>query len=168
MTDALTTRPLGAAGLLLMAAAISIAWGFEIIGGLIPCALCLEQRVPYYAAIPTALVALVLFGRWRLAARFLFAVAAVLMVLGAGLGVYHAGAEWAFWAGPNTCGVVDAEVRDAASLLSALEETRLVTCTQDTGRVLGLSFAGWNVVAAGSAAVLLAGAALRPAQASGR
>ena len=33
------------------------ALGFEHIGGYQPCALCLQERVPYYAGLPLALVA---------------------------------------------------------------------------------------------------------------
>ena len=37
-------------GLLLVGglAAIATAWGFQLIGGYVPCKLCLEQRIPYY------------------------------------------------------------------------------------------------------------------------
>jgi disulfide bond formation protein DsbB len=37
--------------------------GFEHIGGYIPCALCLTQRIPYYVAAPLMLVA-PLFSRF--------------------------------------------------------------------------------------------------------
>ncbi len=151
----LSLRPVATVALLVMIAAIGTAWGFQLIGGVMPCALCLEQRVPYYAAIPLTLVALALAPRAPLLARLLLLVAAAGMAYGAGLGVYHAGAEWAFWPGPNTCGNTGADVRDASSLLQTLETTHLVTCTQDTGHFLGLSFAGWNVVAASLSALLL-------------
>lgn len=159
----LSLRSVAAAALLLMVLAIGTAWGFQLIGGVMPCPLCLEQRVPYYVAIPLALLALFIATRSPAAARVLLVLAAAVMVYGAGLGVYHAGAEWAFWPGPNTCGGDTGDtVRDAASLLDALETTKLITCTQDTGRVLGLSFAGWNVVAASAAALLLLFSASRP------
>ena len=34
------------------------AWGFQLIGGYVPCALCLEQRVPYYVGLPLVLASL--------------------------------------------------------------------------------------------------------------
>ena len=158
----LSLRPVAAVALLVMIAAIVTVWGFQLIGGVMPCALCLEQRVPYYAAIPVALVAILIAPRVPPVARVLLLLAAAGMAYGAGLGVYHAGAEWAFWPGPNTCGNTGAETVDASSLLAQLETTKLITCTQDTGQFLGLSFAGWNVVAAGSAALLLLFSATRP------
>ena len=35
------------------------AWAFQIVGGYVPCALCLQERWPYYIGLPVALVALV-------------------------------------------------------------------------------------------------------------
>ncbi|MEM9221450.1 MAG: disulfide bond formation protein B [Pseudomonadota bacterium] len=152
----------GLAALAVMLVAIGAAWGFQLIGGIMPCPLCLEQRIAYYIAIPVAIAALLLARRARLVARLLLLGAAAVMAWTAGLGIYHAGAEWAFWPGPNTCGGAGEEVLDASNLLAAIEESRLVSCTQDTGRVLGLSFAGWNVVAASASAAVLLISALRP------
>ncbi|MEM6761882.1 MAG: disulfide bond formation protein B [Pseudomonadota bacterium] len=158
----LPMRAVATTGLLIMVVAISGAWAFQIIGGVMPCPLCLEQRVPYYIAIPVAALALLMAKHLGLLSRLLLLGAGAAMVWGAGLGIYHAGAEWAFWDGPNTCGGTAPDVTDASNLLAVLEETTLVSCTQDTGRFLGLSFAGWNVVAALSAAALLIVGAFRP------
>ena len=65
-----------------MIAAIGLAWSFEVFGGYAPCPLCLEQRVPYYVAIPVTLAAL-------LTARLGAAVPArVLALVGAGAMVW--------------------------------------------------------------------------------
>lgn len=153
--------PLAVAGLGIMLAAITGAWSFELIGGYVPCALCLEQRVPYYVAIPLALSGAAGASRAPLPGRALLMAAAACMVWGAGLGVYHAGAEWGFWAGPTTCGATGT-VRDAGGLLAQLETETFVSCNLASARLLGLSFAGWNVVAAGTAAALLFAATLLP------
>ncbi|WMS42914.1 disulfide bond formation protein B [Acuticoccus sp. MNP-M23] len=152
-------RPFALSSLLVMLAAIGTAWGFQLIGGYVPCALCLEQRLGYYAAIPLAIIGFLIYPRMPALARIAFAVAAAAMVWSAGLGVYHAGAEWGFWPGPADCGGGE-QVRDASNLLAAIEGTRLVSCTEAAGRFLGISFAGWNAVAAGMAALLLLRAAL--------
>jgi disulfide bond formation protein DsbB len=161
---ALALRPVALLGTLVMLGAIGGAWAFELIGGYIPCALCLEQRVPYYVALPLAILALVVAGRAALFARLLLVGAAIAMLWSAGLGVYHAGAEWGYWPGPEAC-AGGIEVRDASVLLDQLRATRPPSCTEAAARFLGLSFAGWNVLAAGLAAVLLlAAAAARPAR----
>lgn len=155
-------------------AAILAAWGFQLIGGYVPCKLCLEQRIPYYVGLPLAVVALVLMlarpthatGR-KVVALLLLAVAAV-FAYGAGLGVYQAGAEWGFWAGPNDCGGGTAAPDSAANMLNALRSTRVVSCTEASWRMFGLSFAGWNAVASAGVALLalFAAAALRRERAS--
>lgn len=163
MTTALAFRPLALLGTLLMSAAILGAWGFELFGGFEPCPLCLEQRVPYYVGVPLAFAALgAAFADAATPARLLALTAAATMVWAAGLGVYHAGVEWGFFEGPASCAGGGGAVTDASSLLATLEETRFVSCTEAAGRFLGLSFAGWNVVAAAGAAILLIAAAARP------
>ncbi|PVB61188.1 disulfide bond formation protein B [Labrenzia sp. 011] len=155
MTDERMARYL--TGLLLIGglAAIATAWGFQLLGGYVPCKLCLEQRIPYYVGLPAAALALVLMlrGRDGLALLLLLAVAAV-FAYGAGLGIYQAGAEWQFWAGPSDCGGGSAAPASAANMLQALQTTRVVSCTEASWRMLGLSFAGWNAVASGGLAVL--------------
>jgi disulfide bond formation protein DsbB len=165
MTASIAFRPLAALAGLLMFTAIGLAWAFEIVGGFAPCPLCLEQRVPYYIAIPLALAALgAAFAGASVPARLLALVAAGVMVWGAGLGVYHAGVEWGFWEGPASCaaGGGSGLVTDASSLLATLGQTEFISCSEAAGRFLGLSFAGWNVLAAAGAAILLLGAAASP------
>lgn len=141
----------GAAALLIAIATIVVAHGFELVGGYRPCPLCLMQRWAYYAAIPVLFLALVLTtaGQRRLAALAFVAVA--LAFLGnAGLGIYHAGVEWAFWPGPDTCaGAPQSLASGPGALLSSLETANVVRCDRAPWQFLGLSFAGWNVVLSG-------------------
>ena len=126
---------------------IAVAWGFEIFGGYKPCPLCLQQRWAYYAAIPALFASLILIasGQRRIAGVALLLVS--LAFLGnAALGVYHAGAEWKFWPGPDTCGGTGAITTQAGGLLKQLENARVIRCDEAPWRMFGLSFAGWNVV----------------------
>jgi disulfide bond formation protein DsbB len=145
----------------LMAATVGIALGFQHIGGYIPCKLCLEQRTPYYAAAPLMLAGFVF---WALSApayltRACFALGAVLMAYGMFLGVFHAGVEWAFWAGPADCSVTVAAPTDT-NILSAIDSIKPPSCTEAALRIFGLSFAGWNVIASLVLAYLAGRAAL--------
>ncbi|WP_374630323.1 disulfide bond formation protein B [Pannonibacter indicus] len=147
-----------AANLLLLlggTASIAAAWGFQLIGGYLPCKLCLEQRVPYYVGLPLGVLALLalLTRRTGIATVLLLLVAAV-FAYGAGLGAYQAGAEWGFWMGPSDCGGGGATPKSAANMLQALQNTRVVSCTEASWRMFGLSFAGWNMVASAAVAVL--------------
>ena len=131
-------------------ATIAAAWGFELIGGYVPCALCLEQRIPYYVGVPVALAALVaaLTGAPGWLTRLLLVATAVVFAYGAYLGIYHAGAEWGFWPGPADCAAGAAPpTTSAADLLSQIQGMRIVSCTEASWRFpagWGLSFAGWN------------------------
>lgn len=162
-----TGRPqLLGAGLLAiaMAAVVGAALGFEHIGGYIPCALCLEQRTPYYLGVPLMIAAAVSAALKGPAAltRGLLAVGGLLMVYGAGLGVYHAGVEWHFWEGPTSCATAAQGVTtNAGDLLADINAKKPPSCDAAALRVLGLSFAGWNVIAS----VVLAAAAFRVSRA---
>ena len=65
----------------------------------------------------------------------------------AGLGVYHAGVEWKFWEGPSACAGTQQITTNAGNMLEALKQTNVVRCDEAAWRFLGLSFAGWNVLA---------------------
>lgn len=142
-----------------MAATVGTALGFQYIGGYIPCALCYMEREPYYYSIPVAIVAAIAaflkMPAWIVKA--LLAIVLIAMLIGAGLGTYHAGAEWGFWPGPSTCSTpVNAVTTNAGNLLNDLNSVHGPSCTEAALRVLGLSFAGWNVIAS----LILAGFAL--------
>jgi disulfide bond formation protein DsbB len=139
---------LGAITMLGAAGVVGTALGFEYIGGIDPCPLCLQQRWAYYAAIPTAFLALVLLAadQRRVASLILFAISLAFLA-NAGLGAYHAGAEWKFWPGPSTCeGGAKPLTATAGGLLKNLEGIRITRCDEAAWRFAGLSFAGWNVI----------------------
>jgi disulfide bond formation protein DsbB len=151
------------ASLGVLIAAIGIALAFQHLGGYIPCALCLEQRTPYYAAMPALAAGLLLNAKAsppRLI-RGAFAIAAIIMAYGMALGVFHAGFEWGLWPGPQDCAIVSGgEAVSAGDLLGAIDSVKPPSCDQAALRVLGLSFAGWNAIAAAIAATLAGVAAV--------
>lgn len=140
----------GAFALFLAAGAILAALILERFGYL-PCPLCLQQRWAYYAGIPALFVALVLVGAdLKKVAAFVFFAVALAFLANAGLGVYHAGIEWKFWPGPDTCAAGTLQPLSPAApqggILKQLETTRVIRCDEAPLKVLGLSLAGWNVV----------------------
>ena len=141
-----------------MAATIGSALWFQHVGGYVPCKLCLQQREAYYLGLPFALFAVpaILARMPECVARGCLAIAGLCLLSTALLGVYHAGAEWAWWPGPEDCGAATAAPTDAGGLLQSLATTRPPSCTDAPWRFGGLSFAGWNAVLA----LALAGLAL--------
>src|ERR1700723_2609860 len=75
------------------AATILGAWYFQYVLKLLPCPLCLEERLPYHIVIPLSLLlaiaAIVRAPRALIIVGFLAIVAA--MLCSAALGAYHAG-----------------------------------------------------------------------------
>ncbi|MBO6919366.1 MAG: disulfide bond formation protein B [Rhizobiaceae bacterium] len=137
-------------GAILMALVVGSALAFEHIGGFIPCALCLEQRMPYYVGIPLMLMAgfTAIFVKPAIFTRGLILIAGLLMVYGVYLGSFHSGVEWGWWPGPESCTTVaDGLSMDASNLLGDLNAKRPPSCDEAAGQFLGLSFAGWNVIA---------------------
>jgi disulfide bond formation protein DsbB len=154
VTAALTVAIVGAATI---AGAYVFQYGF----GLAPCPLCLEQRIPYYVAIPLA--ALIAFAAARGLPRRVTAVALVVLALvlltNTGLGIYHAGVEWHWWAGPQDCSGAGFAGGSAGNLLQQMRTTSVVRCDEAAWRFLGLSLAGYNVlITLALAAVALWGA----------
>ena len=164
-----SARPMLWPSLLVTAGMIVVilsALGFEHIGHYVPCALCLLQRWPYYVAIPLGLLAALssMLKAPPALTRTLLLLVGVSMLIGGGMGVYHAGAEWKFWEGPSTCATsVDAIARNADDLLADLNTQHGPSCTDASLRVLGLSFAGWNVIASAVLAAIAIAGAMRKA-----
>lgn len=143
------------------------AWFFEIVLRLEPCPLCLDQRIPYYIAVPLGFAVGLLARAPSRAplARIGLAILGVVMLVGAGYGVYHSGVEWGFWEGPTACA---AGAPGAASdILSSLKSAnRVVPCNEAAWRFLGLSLAGYNALIAGALAALAFYVALRAPRSS--
>lgn len=138
---------LGALALLTATGTIIAALAFEHIGGYVPCPLCLQQRWAYYAALPALFAALVAVsnGQKRLAG-IIFGLVALAFLANVGLAVYQAGAEWKFWAGPQSCAGSQSLATGTGALLQQLEQTTVIRCDEASWRFAGLSFAGWNAV----------------------
>jgi disulfide bond formation protein DsbB len=135
---------IAAVGAVTILGALILQYGF----GLQPCPLCLEQRYAYYFAIPLALMVLV--GDHVGASRKVLFAALVAIALGmlwnAGLGVYHSGIEWKWWAGPQECTGTLGDLGSAGGLLNKLESFNVVRCDDAAWRFLGLSLAGYNAL----------------------
>lgn len=163
----LLTRPrlitlIGVASLALIAG----AWFFELVIHLRPCKLCLEQRVPHYAAIGLALAGLVLARSPRLQWFVLLGLAG-LMAWSTGLGVYHAGVEWGWFIGPNDCGAAGPAAAGLQDFMKQLQTTRIVACTEAAWRFLGLSLAGWNALVSAGLFLLAAYGLVRTPRTAG-
>jgi disulfide bond formation protein DsbB len=152
--------PFGIALVILAVVVSSLVGAFLFeVAGYAPCELCLKERIPYYAAVPVAGLA-VLFAARGLKAflRAAFVALALIFAASAIFGAYHTGIEWGFWPGPAECtGPLD-RARSTADFLRQLQSVKVARCDAPTVRILGLSLAGWNaLISAGLAAIAVAG-----------
>ncbi|HEY3695771.1 disulfide bond formation protein B [Phenylobacterium sp.] len=145
------------------AAMLAIAHGFQTFGGYAPCTLCLRQREVYWLAAAVAAASMVVVRlsggwRWRTPSGWLLA---LVFLAGAGVAVYHAGAEWKFWPGPTACSSAGGPV-SAADLKALMVGARIhgPACDQAPWVFAGLSMAGWNAVISLGLAALSVAAAL--------
>jgi disulfide bond formation protein DsbB len=161
-----TQRRAGMAALVLAVLAIGGAWYSQLVWGLAPCELCLLQRWPYYVGVPLAAVTVVIAfsgpGRGRNVVAALLGVLALVFLISAGLGVYHAGVEWGFWPGPSACNGQYVAPASTDDFLKSLEAGQSVRCDEAAIRILGLSLAGWNALVS-LAIALIAGAGAKAA-----
>jgi disulfide bond formation protein DsbB len=134
--------------LAIAAGTIAGAWYFQLVLGLQPCPLCLEQRYAYYLAIPLA--ALTAYAAGQNAPRWLLIGGLVILALAAlgnaVLAGYHAGVEWKFWPGPSDCTGPVGNLGSAGSLLDRLDKVKVVMCDEVQWSFFGLSLAGYNVL----------------------
>jgi disulfide bond formation protein DsbB len=146
---------IGAVVFAIAAATILTAHIFERFGGFAPCPLCLQERYAYYFAVPVSVI--VFFAARAEAmgvARILLLLIALGFLINAGVGIYHSGIEWKWWAGPVTCSGGTALDWGKGGLAAELEHAQLVRCDEAGWRFLWLSFAGWNAVVSGLLALI--------------
>lgn len=149
-----TTILLAAAG---SAALLLAAWGFQYLGGLAPCAMCIWQRWPHVAAALIGPVAAFTAG------PLLPMLGAASAATSGGIGVYHTGVERGWWQGPTTCSSGPIDGLSSEELMNQILTAPLVQCDQVAWEMLGLSMASWNaVVSFAFAALWLFAARQRP------
>jgi disulfide bond formation protein DsbB len=141
------------AALLLVAVSGSLllgAVGFQYLGGLAPCEMCMWQRWAHLAVLGIAGLAL-LTGN-----RALGLIAVFAMLVSAGLGLFHAGVEQDWWEGVTACTAPVAPGMSTEAMLDSLMNAPLVRCDEIPWSLLGLSMAGWNAVISTGAALCAA------------
>jgi disulfide bond formation protein DsbB len=152
--------PLALALAILAIAVSSIAGAFVFEAlGYAPCELCVKERLPYYAAIPVAGIAVSAAARnSKTFLRAAFLILALIFAASGIFGAYHAGIEWGFWPGPKECSGALDRARTNEEFLAQLQNLKLMRCDAPALRILSLSLAGWNAaISAGLTALAILG-----------
>jgi len=116
-------------------------YGFD----LWPCLLCHWQRPPYFVAGVLGLLALMpaVDGSSR---QKVVMLCAMLFAINVGIAVYHVGVEELWWKGPAEC-VGPMNTISMNDLLAAVNQPGRTGCEEAAFRFLGISMAGYNVIA---------------------
>jgi disulfide bond formation protein DsbB len=137
-----------ALALLIPAALLAGAWGFQLIGHLYPCEMCHWQRWPHYAALPIALLAFVP----GMPQRPLVALAAIAIAISGAIGVAHAGVEYHWWQGFTPC---TSTFSSGGDTLTAIMNAPVVRCDAPQWTFAGISLAGFNAIVSLSGALVI-------------
>jgi disulfide bond formation protein DsbB len=153
-------QPLVALVLFGAIAPLAIALASQYLGGLQPCQLCIWQRWPYVAAILLALLAFALPGRLRVYGA---ALAAVAVLVSAGIAAFHVGVEQHWWPGLASCtGNLDTG-KSIADLEKQLMATPVIPCDRPAWTLFGISMAGYNFIYATALGIFVLMSAWRQA-----
>lgn len=116
------------------------ALGFQYLGDLAPCKMCIWQRWPHlFATIAMVIYFVKPHPLWiGLGAIFAAATGAI--------GVYHTGVERGWWEGPTSCTGNGLSGASGAELLSTENVALPVMCDQVAWEFLNLSMASWNAL----------------------
>ncbi len=129
------------------AAMLGFAYYTQYVEGLMPCILCLYQRPPHFAAAGLGFLAFLSVGGPKALPRLFLGLAALALLTGAGVALFHAGVELKFWKGLAECGGTIAPLPgDVGVLLQGMNATKIVACDSPSWIFLGLSMAAWNAV----------------------
>ncbi|MEO1041511.1 MAG: disulfide bond formation protein B [Pseudomonadota bacterium] len=143
-------RPLQTIGVCVAGSLLLLAGAhlFERVGGLPPCALCLDQREAHWAAAAAGGLTLVLaqLGTGQRTLASALGALTLLYLFSTGLAGYHAGVEWGFWPGPATCSAAGGQgLASSTDLLASLSAPAdSPSCSDAAWRMAGVSMAGYN------------------------
>ncbi len=113
--------------------------------GLLPCVLCIYQRVPYAVIIGLALLGFA-FARTSRCVGPLVLLSMLAFLTDAGIAFFHVGVEQGWWHGTEACGGSDVVASSIEELRRQIMEAPAVRCDEPAFVFLGLSMAAWNML----------------------
>jgi len=145
MTNLAKARALA---LLTPLALLAGAYGFQYIGGLVPCELCWWQRYAHAAALGLAITSLTMGQRawvW---------LSGVALACAAAIGGFHAGVEYGWWKGFTEC-TTTVKFGAGTDALSAIMAAPVIRCDVVQWKLLGISMAGYDFLVSGAVALAI-------------
>lgn len=125
-----------------LAAAYTAEYGF----GLLPCILCLYQRIPFAIGIILGLGVLLVSKAKKFGLSVvLLGLSGVTFLANSALAFYHSGVERKWWLGFEGCGAPDISGLSPEEIMEALSKIPAVRCDEIPWEMFGLSMANYNV-----------------------
>ena len=125
-----------------LAAAYTAEYGF----GLLPCILCLYQRIPFALGIVLGLLVIASAKAKKAGLTIgLLILSGFNFLINSALAFYHSGVERLWWKGFEGCSAPDLEGLSPAEMIEALQNTPAVRCDEIPWEMFGLSMANYNV-----------------------
>src|SRR5689334_22594459 len=141
----LTIRVFAGFVLAASAAVLGAALYSQYFGGLAPCELCLLQRWPWAVAITISIVAL--FVGHRRSLPWVALVLALVFLASIAFAFYHLGVEQHWFAGPSACTSGTAAPATLEEMRQRILNAQIVRCDEPQWSLIGVSLAGWNLLA---------------------
>ena len=129
---------------------LGTALASQYVGGLAPCDLCIWQRWPYAAAIGLSLAALTV--RRPAARSVVIGLCGIAFAIGGAVAFYHLGVEEGWFRGPAGCSAAAIDATTLEGLRRQLEATAIVRCDEVQWSLMGVSLAGFNLIASAALA----------------
>jgi disulfide bond formation protein DsbB len=129
--------------LLASVVSLAVAWIAQYGFGLMPCELCLMQRVPYGLVVILSLLGMARpnFCAWLIPAIV------VAFLAGSGIAVYHAAVEKHVLKGPSACTSAPASAGESFDdFRKRIEDAPVVACDQPAWEFHGITMAGVNAL----------------------
>jgi disulfide bond formation protein DsbB len=122
-------------------AALGFAYTSQYAFGLLPCILCMYQRLPFFAVLAVSFISLFIKNKFRLV---LVALCGILLLVGSGIAFYHVGVENGKFGTEGGCEVGGENASTLEEMTTQLLGKPHVPCDKPQFVFLGVSMAGWN------------------------
>ncbi len=129
---------------LVSAGSLGFAFYAQYVQKMLPCILCLYQRIPYYSVFGLALVSLLLIRQPGLSRGFIY-LCGVAFAIGAGIAFYHVGVQELWWEGPEMCGGLTSGASNIADLKAQLMAQPIVRCDKIDWKLFGITMPTVNL-----------------------
>jgi len=131
--------------LLFNVGSLLFAWTMQYGFGILPCYLCIWERIPFASVAVLSLLMLL----WKPYGKQTFALLGlcVLVYLGSAvLAFYHSGVEWLWWEGTQGCEALPLQGSSPEEIRQALLQAQEPRCDVVPWSIFGLSLANLNVL----------------------